>query len=210
MIPPESTSREIHLTLKAPAYPRAHLQVVSRLRRDSGDVVREQLARDLSVAVVDDGVADVEAPGGAARRVEFDDPAHVHREVCLAPVVEVADGERLGGRRGEGDGVRADELRDLAEADEAGPRFGEDADLPPALADLRAELHLRRVAARTAVRKTVAREKVTLGLGGDMRVEVVSGATAEASLRVDGILARRDDEEGEDGRESRQPGGWLR
>src|SRR5207237_7885020 len=131
---------------EAEADARRELEVVPRLGRRGRDLQaggqREGIDLDV-LAVADDGVARVEADEHAARRVELQHAAHVHREVRLALTL-VLDGD---------DRARLDrQWRErLAEADEAGARLGKEAEASPALADLRAELHLLRRSARRIV-----------------------------------------------------------
>jgi hypothetical protein len=132
----------------------------------------------VALAVADDGVAEVEARDQAARRVELQHAPHVEREVRLALRAEQDDGD---GDAAEGL-LGAAELLRRAEADEAGPRLGEEAEGTEALSHLHPELRLQCAPARRDGQDRLVREEVALGLDGDVRVEVESKAPAEADV----------------------------
>jgi hypothetical protein len=61
---------------------------MSRLRRVEDELWGDKAKRD-ALAVVNDGVAAVEAHQPAARRVEFNDDAYICREECPAPELKI-------------------------------------------------------------------------------------------------------------------------
>src|SRR5205085_244867 len=164
--------------LKAKAEAGDELEVVARLGGYLEAGVCDEKGLRVAPSEADDRVAEVEAREDAARRVELQDAAHVRREVRPAPLAEDGSYELLVAE--ERDGVCADERVDAAEGDEAGARFGEDAEASEAPTDLRAELHLRGEAARRAVGRALARVEVALGFEREIFVDVVADATAEA------------------------------
>src|ERR1043165_1016492 len=167
----------------------AALEVVRRRRRHAVDG-REQRPRRRELlqngyvvrARAQHGVAGVEAYDGVPGRVEFDDAAHVEGEVSPHDRLEAP--ER---RREDEDAASVGRELEVAvfEADEAGPRLCEDAEVFGAPTDLHAEQALKLSPARElrVVERALAREEVELGLGGEVAVEVVADAPAEARLR---------------------------